>query len=246
MTALLASVTDPQEARSALAGGADLIDLKDPARGALGALPVATVREVAETVAGRAPVSATVGDPPMVPDRMIAAVRQRAAAGADIVKVALSADEEAGPSLRALGSLADEGIAVVVVLFADEGPDRSWIQSVAEARLAGIMLDTAGKGAASLRQLVTDGWLAAFVEMARAQGLMVGLAGSLQASDAAPLAALDPDYVGFRGALCRGGDRTAALDPEALAGLRARIASTRTGVEAVAPGAGAREAIPRL
>lgn len=245
MTALLASVTHPDEARSVLAGGADLIDLKDPARGALGALPVATVREVAKTVGDRAPVSATVGDPPMAPDRVPPAVRQRAAAGADIVKVALPASQQAGPCLHALGSVAHEGIAVVAVLFADEGPDSSWIRPVTEAGLAGIMLDTAGKGGGSLRQLVTDEWLAAFVEGAHDHGLMVGLAGSLRASDAVPLAALGPDYVGFRGALCRGGDRTAALDPEALAGIRARLASTWARKDAVAGGSRAWDPVPR-
>ena len=39
MTAMLASVTGPEEAEIAIAGGADIIDLKDPAAGALAAAP---------------------------------------------------------------------------------------------------------------------------------------------------------------------------------------------------------------
>ena len=38
MTLMLASVTNPAEAEAVWAGGADIIDLKDPAKGALGAL----------------------------------------------------------------------------------------------------------------------------------------------------------------------------------------------------------------
>ncbi|HSD59354.1 MAG TPA: (5-formylfuran-3-yl)methyl phosphate synthase [Burkholderiales bacterium] len=45
MTRLLASVADLHEARLALAGGADIIDFKDPRRGALGALPASVVAE---------------------------------------------------------------------------------------------------------------------------------------------------------------------------------------------------------
>ena len=39
MIRLLASVQDAEEADIALLGGADIIDFKDPAHGALGALP---------------------------------------------------------------------------------------------------------------------------------------------------------------------------------------------------------------
>jgi len=45
VTAFLASVGNLPEARLALAGGADVIDLKDAGNGALGALPVATLRQ---------------------------------------------------------------------------------------------------------------------------------------------------------------------------------------------------------
>ena len=43
MTALLASVRSVAEAELALAGGADVIDLKDPSQGALGALPLSLI-----------------------------------------------------------------------------------------------------------------------------------------------------------------------------------------------------------
>ena len=43
MIRLLASVKDTDEAEIALSGGADIIDFKDPAHGALGALPVEVI-----------------------------------------------------------------------------------------------------------------------------------------------------------------------------------------------------------
>jgi uncharacterized protein (UPF0264 family) len=61
-----------------------------------------------------------------------------------------------------------------------------------------------------------------FVATARLNGLLTGLAGSLGLADIPPLAALGPDYLGFRGALCSGG-RESALDPAALAAVRAAL-----------------------
>ena len=86
------------------------------------------------------------------------------------------------------------------------------------------MLDTADKTAGGLRRHLDDRALAGFLSAARAHGLMSGLAGALTLGDAAPLAALGPDYLGFRGALCARG-RTGALDPARLAGVRAALRS---------------------
>src|SRR5450759_3813428 len=47
---------------------ADVIDMKDPAKGALGALEPAAVRAAVAAIAGRRPASAVTGDLPMQPD----------------------------------------------------------------------------------------------------------------------------------------------------------------------------------
>src|SRR5262245_64150766 len=65
MTLLLASVTGSEEAEVVLAHGADVIDLKDPAAGALGGLPHDVVRAAVAAIAGRRRVSAVRGDVPM-------------------------------------------------------------------------------------------------------------------------------------------------------------------------------------
>ena len=84
MTMLLASVRTPSEAQVAVAGGADIIDLKEPAQGALGRLPDATIAAIRRAVAGRRPTSATIGDMPLVPEPVLAAVRAMAATGVDM------------------------------------------------------------------------------------------------------------------------------------------------------------------
>ena len=53
MTLLLASVTGPDEAALMLTHGADIIDLKDPSNGALGALAPDVVRATVAAIHGR-------------------------------------------------------------------------------------------------------------------------------------------------------------------------------------------------
>lgn len=56
MTGLLVSVRDAREARLALAGGVDLIDIKEPSRGALGGADPAIWRDVRDVTAGAVPL----------------------------------------------------------------------------------------------------------------------------------------------------------------------------------------------
>lgn len=62
MTQLLVSVRSAAEAEAALAGGAGLIDVKEPAAGPLGRADDETIAAVLEAVAGRRPVSAAWGE----------------------------------------------------------------------------------------------------------------------------------------------------------------------------------------
>ena len=60
MTGLLASVATLEEAEQAVAWDADIVDLKDPAKGALGAWSEAGLREAVERLAVDSPVHAAV------------------------------------------------------------------------------------------------------------------------------------------------------------------------------------------
>jgi (5-formylfuran-3-yl)methyl phosphate synthase len=223
---LLASVATLAEVEQALALGADVVDLKDPARGALGAWPRALLPEAVALAGGsRRPVSATVGDLPMVPELLAVAARGTAASGIDVVKVGFFAGGDHAACARALAPVAARGVRLVAVLMADQRPDLGIVTALAEAGFFGAMLDTADKRAGGLRRHLDDGRLARFVADARGAGLLTGLAGSLRLADVGPLAGLGPDYLGFRGALCGGGERTAGLDAAAFAEVRAALAA---------------------
>ena len=122
MTRFLASIAAPEEVEIALSGGADLVDLKDPATGALGALSLTAIERMLATIAGRRPVSAVTGDLPMDPDLLRSRVEATAATGVDFVKVGLFPDPAIHDCIRALAGPA-RSARLVGVLFADRSPD---------------------------------------------------------------------------------------------------------------------------
>jgi uncharacterized protein (UPF0264 family) len=222
MTRFLASVRDGVEAEAALAAGADIIDLKDPARGALGALDAGVIAACVTAVAGRAEISATVGDLPMDPDTVRSAVLAAAASGVDYVKLGLFPDGNAQACLDLLAA-ETKAVRLILVVFADASPGFDAAKEAARIGAAGVMLDTARKDGRSLLDHLPFNQIADFVAAARARHLLVGLAGSLRARDVPALLPLKPDLLGFRGALCERGARGAALDQSACASVRALI-----------------------
>src|SRR5437667_201273 len=102
---LLISVAGPAEARAALRGGADVIDAKDPRRGALGPVPLHRLAAIRAAVAGARPLSAALGDAASE-EALAGAVAAAVAVGVAFVKVAL-AGGLSGPEFaraRALGA----------------------------------------------------------------------------------------------------------------------------------------------
>jgi dihydroneopterin aldolase len=218
MTLMLASVQSPAEAEIAVAQGADILDCKDTAHGALGALSSARIAEIVAAVGGRRPVSAVVDlshEAPLARK----AIEDAASTGVDFVKFAAPATPDADALISALSPLCEK-IKLVAVLFADLGPDLERLPHFAKAGFAGVMLDTAHKNKGRLLDHMSIGALSAFVARCRELGLGAGLAGSLEAPDVPRLLVMSPDVLGFRGALCVAKDRRAAIDGEATALIR--------------------------
>jgi uncharacterized protein (UPF0264 family) len=221
-TLFLASVRDAAEAELAIGAGADIVDLKHPDAGALGALPSATIEACVRAIGGRVPVSATIGDLPLEEASVRAAVLATASHGVDYVKLGLFPGNDAEGALHGLAPL-NPRMRLILVLFADALPEFDAVALAGRIGAAGLMLDTMGKNGVSLPRLVAPERLRALIASVRARGLAIGLAGSLGADDVPALLALAPDLLGFRGALCRGGRRGEPLDPVRLAGIRAAM-----------------------
>ncbi len=220
-TKFLASVRNRAEALTALENGADIIDVKEPDAGALGAADLESLADILAAVAGLRPVSAVAGTLSMTSDALASAVEARLQA--DFVKVGLSTPD-AGRFDAALERLAAHAAAtrLIAVLFADEGVDLRLLDRIASAGFAGVMLDTARKDGRRLIDHAPLSILSTFVEAARGHGLICGLAGALEAPDVPRLLPLRPDYLGFRGALTAGG-RGDGISAARVAGIAALV-----------------------
>ena len=223
MSLMLASVANVREAEIVFSAGVDIIDIKDPAKGALGAVECNVVKDIVKKIAGRSLISATVGDLPMQGKYIMDAVTSMAATGVNIVKVGVFAENIPKDTFLAIEELAGSGIDIVLVFFAGKSMQLKKIHDWAGAGIHGVMLDTVDKTKGSLRSILCDNTLMQFIAQAKSVGLMAGLAGSLSVSDIKPLLLLNPDYLGFRGALCRLHQREQAIDVMAVHRIRTMI-----------------------
>jgi dihydroneopterin aldolase len=218
MTLMLASVTSRSEAETVLAGGADIIDLKDPSKGSLGQADPLLAAEIVRAIGKRRPISAAAGIAGKEAADAIHAAAALADAGIDYVKVGFRRHATAD-CITAIGKKVGNA-KLAGVLFADEEPNLDLLGVMAESGFAGAMLDTAHKDAGRLLDHMEIAALRDFIGRCRRYGLMAGLAGSLEAPDVPRLLPLRPDYLGFRGSLCRGKVREGAIDPEAVRIIR--------------------------
>lgn len=225
MTRMLVSVMNVAEALAAAGAGADFIDLKDPAAGALGGLAPATIVAIVAVLRDAHPglrISATIGDVD-VADRaeILARVAAVAVLGVDYVKVGI---ESAEAPAALLDALAHCGASVVPVLIVDRGVDLPLVeQALALGAFPALMLDTAEKQAGSLLVRVHPQALRAFIAMAREHGTLSGMAGALRAADVPRLRELAPDFVGFRSAVCSD-HRAGALEAARVRELKHALA----------------------
>lgn len=208
----LVSVRSVDEARAAADAGVRLIDLKEPRTGALGALPSHRLGPIVAALRGRpVEISATVGDAPI---DVLAEVQRVAACGVDGVKVGVASPTVLA-RLRALPHR------IVPVLLADLGLDDALVEAACRD-FDTVMLDTVDKASGSLFDVVPIAALRRFVEHAHRHGRRAGLAGALRLADLPRLRELQPDFAGFRSAVCDG-DRTGALNARCLRELLAAL-----------------------
>jgi (5-formylfuran-3-yl)methyl phosphate synthase len=227
---LLVSVVSADEARDAVAGGADIVDVKDPREGALGAPSPQVLSEVVRAVGGAVPVSVALGDLPDLPHTAALAARGAVGCGASFVKVGLhgvrSLDRAAAVMSAVVDAVGDEA-AVIAVGYADalalDPPalDVALLPDVVgRAGIAGALVDTFVKDGSGLYGWLPESSLAELAARARAAGGTFGIAGQLRLGG---LRRVDADVVGVRSAVCRDGNRTAELDAGLVAAAVAEV-----------------------
>ncbi len=171
-------------------------------------------------------MSATIGDHHGSIDERLEAIAATAAAGAGVVKIGFYGAKDEFDAVRELEGARLGSARMFAVLMADGQPDYSLLCELARAGFIGVMFDTFDKSRGSLSGLLSQSDLCNFLVEARRHDLVAGLAGSLGVADIAALAALQPDILGFRGALCAS-DRTGALEGSRVAVVRRALDGAR-------------------
>jgi hypothetical protein len=225
---LLVSPSSIDEARHSVA--ADIIDVKRPSEGSLGANFPWVIRGI--KAFAKKPVSAAIGDFPYKPGSAALAAYGAACAGADYVKIGLAfrgkeqARDVIGAVVKAVKDEFPEKY-VVIAGYSDYkrmnsiSPfDIAPLAAVGGADLA--MVDTGIKDGMSTFAFMNEEMLRRFTEKNRDLGLGTALAGSLKFEDIDVLKRINPDIIGVRGMVC-GGDRNATIREDLIQTALARI-----------------------
>lgn len=230
MTKLLISVRNANEAKIALAAGADLIDIKEPDRGSLGAAEPETINQVIRAVGSRVPLSAALGEL----NETCADCWNRSAfsalePGLNYAKMGLAgcAPWADWPQrwAQALAEFAP-GIIPVAVVYADFGdagsprPDEVLFHA-SDLGCGAVLLDTFDKSGGDLLERWSMEKIAQFVADSNKRGLLAVLGGSLTMETIsklsnAKLMPYAPDYFAVRGAACVGGRTSEILGKKVL------------------------------
>lgn len=224
-TGLLVSVRDVKEAACAFAGGADVIDVKEPSHGPLGAASLEVVTAVCDYVDGRVPVSAACGELLEARSFCVSRLPETLA----FAKIGLAGCRDSFDWQQRLTSIWQRfppSVARVAVAYADwqvcDGLPPEEIIAFCAGQCDYLLLDTTDKTKclqdhASASLVERWGQLAAFHRM------RLVVAGSLTLDHLdAIVPAWQPTYVAVRGAACEG-DRESTVSQQRVADLRQKL-----------------------
>ena len=210
---LLISPINHEEALESIKGGADIVDVKNPKEGSLGANFPWVIKEIRELTPEDKLVSATLGDVPYKPGTVSLAAMGAHVSGADYIKVGLYGTKNHDEAVEVMEN--------VVKTVKDVSEDTIIVAAgYADAHRVGAV-DTAVKDGHTLFDYLDIDKLKEFVDEAHGYGLLTALAGSVKKDQLKPLHDIGCDVVGIRGAACVGGDRnTGKIHHTAVAELK--------------------------
>jgi uncharacterized protein (UPF0264 family) len=238
---LLVSVRSAAEVEHALAGGADIIDAKEPDRGSLGPVSAQTLAEIVLRLPSNRTFSVALGDFAIdadvvaaitslsLPSRNAPTFLKLGFAGVqspELVDWLLTAAIEAAAEVRSAPR-------IIAVAYADAAraetlPPEDISRLAHKAGAAGVLLDTCIKDGAGLLRWLDPSRLAQWISGARSAALLTAVAGSLDLNDVEQVARARPDVLGVRGAACEGG-RAGQISTERVRELCQRLGHAPSG-----------------
>jgi uncharacterized protein (UPF0264 family) len=232
MPGLLVSVRSADEVAAALDGGADLIDVKEPAKGPLAPAEAEVVAAVVDAVDGQVPVSAALGE--WTPNAITAA-HWHLELPLQYVKWGLAGYAPApgwGEDLLDTRRELPIGTEMVLVAYADwerakSVPPAEVAKFAKRFRFKAFLLDTWGKDGKTLLDFTSAREVADLVDGLRRVSTAVAVGGSLRPEQLKQLKGVAPDYFAVRTSACAAGKRDGVIDAarvrrwkELLAGVK--------------------------
>ena len=235
---LMVSVQDLYEAKQALKGGADIVDVKNLQEALVGYAHPNVVKQVRDEVPSAHHASVTLG---VVPDQIGTVAMAVYAAGvidATSVKVGFMV-RDYGLALESLiackEALEGSNTKLIGSLFADNllyegGLDPNLMVKLAkESKCDGFLIDTLVKDGRNLFDFIPEERLKEMVLEGKELGMSTALSGHLKMSDIDELSRVNPDIVGVRGAVCQKGDRDSRVHWESVAEFKKELDLRESG-----------------
>ncbi|MGP3667927.1 MAG: (5-formylfuran-3-yl)methyl phosphate synthase [Candidatus Bathyarchaeota archaeon] len=233
---LLVSVVNADEALKAFRGKADIVDVKNPFEGSLGAPKPGVVVAVRKVLPKNVEVSVAVGDVPNLPGTISLAVFGVACLNVDYVKVGVYGSrnlEEAyilGKSVVDAGKMLNGKVKVVLTSYADYSragclSPEDILQAAHKVEADILMIDTKIKDGKNSFTFLSEDRVKKLCSEAHDRGLRFALAGSLSLTDVEKAFRCNVDILGFRGAVCSGDRVNGRVDEKKVLILAEKIKS---------------------
>ena len=229
---LMVSVQDLYEAKQALKGGADIVDVKNLQEALVGSAHPNVVKEIRDEVPSAHHASVTLGVVPNQIGTVSMAVYAAGILDATSVKVGFMVSEydvALETLLAAKEALIGTQTKLIGSLFADNllydggiDPDLM-VQLAKEGQCDGFLIDTLVKDGRNLFDFVPEDRLKEMVLEGKELGMSTALSGHLKMSDLDELSRVNPDIVGVRGAVCQKGDRDSRVHWESVSEFKKQL-----------------------
>ena len=235
---LLVSARSPADARAAIAGGCDVLDVKEPTRGSLGRSEPETIAAICRVADESTPQLEST--PRMTVSVALGEIAEWQHGGAisglppsvTYAKLGLSGCRPDRDWVRRWRNVRDRVDDVagrrldwIAVIYADQAADAPAADAVIDAAASsgcrGVLVDTFQKNQRRLLDHVSTAVLCRWHASSKASGMLFAVAGSLRAADVPSLIAeVGPDVIAVRGAVCRDGVREGDVCSDAVRRLR--------------------------
>ena len=198
MSKILASIQNMSEAKIIINSEIDIIDLKDPEKGALGKLKTNDIKNIINFINKKKLTSSTIGDLPNNKILIKKIVDELSKTNIDFIKIGVYENNYID-TLSEIKSIKK----LIAVFFADLFlPSTNDLLVLKKSGFSGVMLDTSNKKSGNLFNHLDYSDLSNFILNSKKLNLLTGVAGSINKSHIDQILKLSPNYMGFRGALC--------------------------------------------